>query len=99
MEKREVFCSDCDVEMEVIKTGYKIVSIGDLVTFETAHEENEKVIECIKVELSKCPNCGKNGLIDMGEIWLSKSEIHAAIKNKNIFSDNPELDVLFKFLT
>jgi hypothetical protein len=90
----------CDIKMDVLKEGYKIVSIKDLIGFECTNDENpDKLIECVMVALCTCPKCDYHGLVDMGEAWLSKKEIKEAISKRIIFSDNPEINVLFRLLS
>lgn len=96
---RDVYCQHCDLKMEVLKSGYKIMSIKNLIKFECTKDDNkDELIECVAVDLSKCPECGDFGLIDKGEKWLSKFELNNAIKEKKIFSDNPEINVIFRLL-
>ena len=97
MNKRDNYCSECDVKLDVIKEGYKIVSIKNLIKFEEA-DLQEKVIECVGIQLCICPVCGKQANIDEGEFWLSKLEVKEALKANKIFSENPELQVLFRLL-
>lgn len=97
MKKRDNFCAECDVKLDVIKEGYKIVSIKDMIKFEEA-DQNEKVIECVGIQLCECSVCGKQANIDEGEFWLSKSEIRDAMLEHKIFSENPELHILFRLL-
>lgn len=98
-EKREVYCATCDVKMDVLKEGFKLISIKDLIQFEcTADENDEKIIEGVAVQLCTCPECDFHGLVDMGEVWLSKKDLRDAIAEKKIFSDNPEINVIFRLL-
>jgi len=95
---RDVFCSDCDVKFEVVKSGYKIKSIKDLIGFEGSHI-NEKVIECQIAELSICPQCNKHSFVDKGEEWLSLADLYKVFCEKRIFSDNPEIQVMCRVLS
>ncbi len=98
-QQSNVYCQNCDIAMNVLKHGYKIVSIKQLIKFECTSDDNdEKIIECQGVELCECPECDFSGLVDLGENWLSKSELKTAIKEKRIFSDNPEINVIFRLL-
>jgi hypothetical protein len=94
---RKNYCPSCDVAMEGIKNGYKIVSIKDMIKFEiSGDDDTEKLIECVAVQLSKCPECGHSGLVDFGEVWLSKSEIRISKKKKELFSDSPEINIILR---
>ncbi len=99
IKQSNVYCQSCDIPMDVLKSGYKIESIKNIIKFEcTADDNNEKIIECIAVDLCRCPECDYNGLVDLGEGWLSKKELAVAIKEKRIFSENPEINVILRLL-
>ncbi len=94
-------CFYCNTKLELELSAFKVISMGGKKGSMVKDFTNlkEKLVETLPTDLSFCPLCSKKERIEAEEIlWLSLEEIFTALKEGKVISDNPEIELIFKFL-